>query len=853
MSNTSFEDKLKDLNLSNDELKRFSDAFKNDEFRKLFIEYAEELNDPKSRELYEKEICAVEAQRGLDAKFVHPKPGHVIKTTIDGTKKCFINIATNEHVEKPSYNKTAGTNGKQGVSWSLPHCLAGPHEDIDHESKPCTVYDVIFSPDTYRMAETNGRFMNMLQDSALDSVENNYHCKLDRNNVKKLKMKFKGVPKATIIRKKKENQQEETVQDTEKALKDETDDIIEKAISNAQNHKVVLSSHNRAVNPPPSNNMNQTETTIAPRTDENGFTIPTYRIVHRGEFDIQDCSNSLVTQVHSMRPKELVVEIDLPLCASSSNVDLDVCERTLKLSCNAPKYSLDLHLPYPVRESDSHARFDKKQRKLLVTLAVIKETPSIIQMDTNVDMDEKNEEAEASTEIVPTIETTNESVSSDEKASSITYTCIPFEYKQGLAHIALVLYVKNIDKPTLKIENDGQHITIKLSSLGSGFYPLYHQLYLDFDEPMVFDTTESSSTIKFNDDNVLILLKKISNDKHLTKFTSSVNGDDMTVNYFPASTAMETSDTSTKQRMTKEDFIRSDSSSSSSADQQKKLSRKQAKKMAKENRKKQEVPDDNEQLVNEVSKITLQSNQEEIKLDGTNDNRKTASEEHDDDLSDMKAVASRPTIYRRHMSESNVDLQMGSNGEFKLKGILKNSTKYRSYSESLNEPFNNIGNDFQRDESAFEASSTVDDLTSSNENNSIVTSPDSSGSNSFCTTSNSSVNVKHVTFNNQVSRKTFKPGGPVSGMRKLSTNQQRKLKKRKRQDSLNSQSSDQDDTTNEKNKPKQSGTYKNPVELQDVIAWQANGSQSNNDENKKGTTTKSAVRFTNPLIFELDN
>ncbi|CAF4662954.1 unnamed protein product, partial [Rotaria magnacalcarata] len=80
---------------------------------------------------------------------------------------------------------------------------------------------------------------------------------------------------------------------------------------------------------------------------------------------------------------------------------------------------------------------------------------------------------------------------------------------------------------------------------------------------------------------------------------------------------------------------------------------------------KQEVPDDNEQLVNEVSKITLQSNHEEKKLDGTNDNRKTTSEEHDDDLSDMKAVASRPTIYRRHMSESNVDLQMGSNGEFK--------------------------------------------------------------------------------------------------------------------------------------------------------------------------------------------
>ena len=44
--------------------------------------------------------------------------------------------------------------------------------------RPCTVYDVIFSSDTYRMAETNVKFMNMLEESALDSVENNYHCKL---------------------------------------------------------------------------------------------------------------------------------------------------------------------------------------------------------------------------------------------------------------------------------------------------------------------------------------------------------------------------------------------------------------------------------------------------------------------------------------------------------------------------------------------------------------------------------------------------------------------------------------------------------------------------------------------------
>ncbi len=154
-----------------------------------------------------------------------------------------------------------------------------------------------------------------------------------------------------------------------------SDDIIEKVISTAQNHKVVLSSHNRIPNPSPSTAEINPPQTNTPRTDENGFTIPTYRIIHRGEFDMQDCTNALVPQVRSMRPKELLVDIDLPLCASSNNVDLDVCERSIKLQCDSPKYSLDLPLPYPVCESDSHARFDKKQRKLLVTLAVIKEIP----------------------------------------------------------------------------------------------------------------------------------------------------------------------------------------------------------------------------------------------------------------------------------------------------------------------------------------------------------------------------------------------------------------------------------------------------------------------------------------------
>ena len=225
-----------------------------------------------------------------------------------------------------------------------------------------------------------------------------------------------------------------------------------------------------------------------------------------------------------MRPKELFVEIDLPLCSSSNNVDLDVYERSLKLHCDAPKYCLDLTLPYPVRESDSHARFDKKQRKLLVTLAVIKESPTMIELSSPVDMDQTLEETR---ETSPT--TNNQTVPSMDTSSAVSYSAIPFEYKQGLAHMALVLHIKNVDKTTFTIDNDGQHITIRLSSFGSGYYPLLHQLCLDFDESSVFDTADDSTTLTFNEDNILVLLKKTLNHHQLTQFSSGTNRDDMKV------------------------------------------------------------------------------------------------------------------------------------------------------------------------------------------------------------------------------------------------------------------------------------------------------------------------------------
>lgn len=71
------EDRWKDLNITEDEVDRIGKALKDEKFRKMFVEYAEEISDPKNRELYEKEIAQMEAEKGMDVQFIHPKPGYV--------------------------------------------------------------------------------------------------------------------------------------------------------------------------------------------------------------------------------------------------------------------------------------------------------------------------------------------------------------------------------------------------------------------------------------------------------------------------------------------------------------------------------------------------------------------------------------------------------------------------------------------------------------------------------------------------------------------------------------------------------------------------------------------------------
>ncbi|NWW97612.1 KTU protein, partial [Caloenas nicobarica] len=164
--------------------------------RALFAEYAAELADPEQRRLYEEEVAALERERGVDVRFVHPAPGYVLRTSQAGSRRCFINICSNPHIAEPQARPEPG-----GHRWALPYSLAPGREELGRGGHRRLLYDVVFHPAALRLAARSARFRRLLSDTALEAVERHCSVQLDRANAAVLRRaKYKGVPQAPVIR-----------------------------------------------------------------------------------------------------------------------------------------------------------------------------------------------------------------------------------------------------------------------------------------------------------------------------------------------------------------------------------------------------------------------------------------------------------------------------------------------------------------------------------------------------------------------------------------------------------------------------------------------------------------------------
>lgn len=338
---------LDGLDITHDELDRLTKALKNDEFKQLFADYYNEINDPANQRLYEQELIQFEKERGVDVTFLHPRPGYVLKTCADGRHKTFINVAQSDQVDKPTSKCGVNGSGEKGLVWGLPYAQSGAKRDYDKSGEACAVYDVVFHPDTIHLAEKNDSFKQMVASTAMEAVAKANNIVLDVVNVKYPRIAYKGAVKPTIIRKKSKTFRPQHT-DTEPSPLDaiyrplETDD--------------------KPVQP-------QAKIVEDPKTPL--YATPKHTITQRKHVDYAELTNELDAKLNVTLPSELVITVELPFLRNIKDTTLDVTATELYLVSEVPaKYQLKLRLPYAVDETRGSAKFDAVKRSLVVQLPV---------------------------------------------------------------------------------------------------------------------------------------------------------------------------------------------------------------------------------------------------------------------------------------------------------------------------------------------------------------------------------------------------------------------------------------------------------------------------------------------------
>jgi len=337
-----------EFKITEDEMGKIKKALKDEEFRKLFMDYANEISDPENKKKYEEEILAMERQRGQDVKLLNPIAGFVVKTKrLSNSMKVFINICTSFELQEHTSNNEK-RNGVVGTHYHIPHSITPMREDLDKDGKSCHVYDACFHPNTYQKANENASFRKLLIDTTFDALENQLKEFLDRKNLKFPKLKYKGTPQPSIIRNGGVTQKDTTSYEAPRYS-----DVMQpngNTTSGSEDHE--------------HNNVSMEKEIIINGTAK---VTPKHEIIHRGYFDMQSfTNNSSVGNINGGKPKELVIKIQLAKVSSASELDLDIFEKQLLLK--SADYHLDVPLPYSINEDKGKAQFDKASKTLTVTL-----------------------------------------------------------------------------------------------------------------------------------------------------------------------------------------------------------------------------------------------------------------------------------------------------------------------------------------------------------------------------------------------------------------------------------------------------------------------------------------------------
>ncbi|XP_029655936.1 protein kintoun-like [Octopus sinensis] len=440
--------------LSKDELNSIAKALKNEKFRNLLAEYAEELKDPENRRRYEEEITELEKQRGRDIQFILPEPGFCLKArSKDSDTIFYINMSSNKDIQKPSCRRERAN--QSGATWSIPHSIFKPKEGTTPNLKQCTIVDVVFHPDTISLSR-NAAFSKMAIQVAIESINKAFDLRIDPRSAKSLKILYKGTPTASIINK---------------------------------------DGSNRPVDPPTLEELLPNNPKCIP-TENNQPTRPEFQIKYRSKVELRDYDR-LSTPADRSRPNELQLTVFLPNVTSAGDVDLEIFERHAVLSA-PPPLNYDLHIPFKqsVDEDKGRAVFDKTHKKLIVTLPIVyKDLPPQHPPIVSEIQPEENEP-------VSDVPIEEPPVLLGKEIDQISREMPIFDSRLEDDGLYLILRTPGVSPDNLTVEvSEENRLCVLLTSLGQGGFPLYYKLALS-----VEGATCLSYRTDISQDNVLLVI-----------------------------------------------------------------------------------------------------------------------------------------------------------------------------------------------------------------------------------------------------------------------------------------------------------------------------------------------------------
>lgn len=418
--------KTPQLDMSKDEQQKFLSAMQNPEFRSLLNEYMAEISDPANRAETEQYLAQLENEQKVpeDKQLVRPVPGFVVKVkwNEDGgamTQKMFVNVCSSDKMQPPSSTPVNDdASGKRGTSWNLPYSVGPERLEKDKGGAMVLTFDVCFHPTTLGFAKTQRTYRDMVVKTCIDAVEGVVRAvrrkpqavlSRDYHVIKGVAYKS-GDPVTMCLRKPAAEQKkpaaavksstakaasstESTKSSVAKASpvvqqvpKEKPIDVVARKTKSASNEGLKLDFEDKdntvAGSAELLKEVSSTKKPISATTAETikkpppavmpSFKKIAFKLVYRGKFELlnhMQAEHENVVPVERNRPKELVVEMEFPTLASAAGIDLDVSEYALKLTTKGYE-PLDLKLPFPVFEAKGSAKFDKKARKLAVTLPV---------------------------------------------------------------------------------------------------------------------------------------------------------------------------------------------------------------------------------------------------------------------------------------------------------------------------------------------------------------------------------------------------------------------------------------------------------------------------------------------------